>query len=92
MIHVFPLADLYEHTTEDTLCDCQPEINWQSASTPVVIHKPYDGRRQLDVLVTESHVQLKVPAELQGECGVWEIKEEIDNEQQDDPEDCHAID
>lgn len=84
MIHVFPLADLHEHTTEGTLCDCQPEVNWQSAPTPVVIHKPYDGRRQLEVLITESHVQLKVPAECQGDCGVLEIKEETENEQEED--------
>ena len=94
MIHVFPLADRYEHSTKDTLCDCQPDVDWQSAPTPVVVHKPYDGRRQLEVLITESHVQLKVPTEYQGDCGVWEIKEEIENEQKDDDdaENYHIID
>ena len=76
MIHIFPLADLKDHTIEGTGCECGPSVDWHSCPEPVATHHPFDGRRQLEIRLSEAHIDLKVQPEKQSECGVWEIKKE----------------
>ena len=42
-LHVFPINDLLQHSTEGTECMCDPKIEVHGAKL-IIIHNSYDGR------------------------------------------------
>jgi hypothetical protein len=51
--HVYPLNDLFAHTTDRLQCKCNPELKWQGDYF-LVVHKAYDNRKsQNDVRVPQ---------------------------------------
>ena len=43
IIHIVPLDDLKEHTDEST-CECGPEVEILESGDIMIIHNAYDGR------------------------------------------------
>jgi hypothetical protein len=85
LIHLYPLADAQEHDLSGTVCECQPDVDWETAD-PLVTHKPFDKREPLKVKLDDEHGRVIVltPPDLQTKCGPWEFLEEKTDEQ-DEP-------
>lgn len=43
ILHIIPIHDLKEHTEEST-CECAPEIEILENGDIMIIHNAYDGR------------------------------------------------
>lgn len=43
IIHIVPIDDLKEHTDEST-CECGPEVEILESGDIMIIHNAYDGR------------------------------------------------
>lgn len=56
MINIIPNNDLKPHT-ENTTCDCKPNILWQNEEM-IVVHNSYD-KRELDEVIKYNTDELK---------------------------------
>jgi hypothetical protein len=48
-IHVYPIEDLMEHTTDSADCPCDPRVEVDGARL-IVIHNSYDGRESREIV------------------------------------------
>ena len=49
MIHIMPTNDLKEHT-EETTCDCEPELIIEKDSEIICVHNAYDKREFIEMV------------------------------------------
>jgi hypothetical protein len=48
--HIYPNNDLKEHNTEDSTCECLPELKEiKETGDLLIIHNSYDGREAVEL-------------------------------------------
>ena len=48
--HVVPIDDVMKHTTETSLCECNPTLEEQPSGDFILVHNSYDGRELAEMV------------------------------------------